>query len=768
MYEDQTYIGEYIPPLRTADPQKKTYNYFLRNCQNIYGTYINNGAALPYASFSEFKSLRQFANGDQPEDFYKKYFSRQEIQDDPVIDSTLGYIGRRGKPKGFMKPLWEVMSPAPKIITSIIGKLTKTQTDVSCDAIDNVSKSLERDAKIELWGTAENLDYFRQAHAAAGIKMDEPDFIPEDIDELQLYEDLGGFKPAFTRCMEKLIKHTTDISAFEEIESAMYKDYLTYNVMGCVERYDPETGKYRVEHVDPENAGCQWSRYQDCRDIEWAYEFLDVNITKLRQYFPDEPDDSFTQLAEKFCGYAGNPHSSKFPQYTGQTEEGFRKYDFFKVPVVHAVWIDDDGKRQVIQKTKYRETMYETDISEVVKDTEGRTSRVKLKRYCFEAYWIVGTNKIYQWGKCHDNAGDVRLPFHFYVGNGKSIIKQLIPLFHNFQVLWIKYLNCLALAINSGYFINVDMLMNIGAGGDEGKGDKGESDREIAFRRLLDTGIGFFSQVSPTGTQMNTTPVFEFKGGMGQMFQDVIAGFQFNMSMVESITGVNPITLGSTPNPNAPVGTTEMAVASVSNILKPILDSFLSVKKQMARNVCRLIHNSCWAYEFSRKAYERVIGEFDMQVLMAADRDSTEYAINLTIRPNDAEKQAMIQQIQQAMALDRDGNSSGLTGLEGIILIRRIEAGIPMAQIELEFENRRRRNIQQAAEAKSKNMQEQADLNDRNTQVAAKVQEEQKKADHDRAMELQKLKNAGVVQNTALQEGIRAEMAQEKPDTSAS
>ena len=42
--------------------------------------------------------------------------------------------------------------------------------------------------------------------AQAGIPVEEPEFIPETIDELEMYEAAGGFKPAYAMALEKLIE----------------------------------------------------------------------------------------------------------------------------------------------------------------------------------------------------------------------------------------------------------------------------------------------------------------------------------------------------------------------------------------------------------------------------------------------------------------------------------------------------------------------------------------------------------------------------------
>lgn len=753
MYESPEFLKGNYPPIRTPDKNKKNHEYYLHNCYHVYSTFYRGGAFIPYSSTKKFLELRSFAQGMQPEDFYKRYLAKQEMQDDPIMDPAMGYVGNRRKPKGFLRPIWDILSPMPKIVNSMVGTLTKTQTDIYADPIDTISKSKQEDAKLELWVKSQHIDTLKQAHAAIGIEMPEPEFVPETPDELELYESLGGFKPAYARVMEKLILHTMDISDWVEVENKLYRDAITLGVFGVKEYYEPEIGKYKIRVCDPARSGIQYSEFNNCRTSEWAYEFRDETITKLIQEFPDKDQEYFQKLAFMYCGYMGNPAQADFQKYKGVDSSGFMKYDFFKVPVLDCYWMDNEGGQQVVQKGNRRTKVYDADYSEKINQTDGKKSRFTMRRYCYGATWVIGTNEIYNWGKCNDQSGESRIPFHFYVFDGKSTVEQVIPLIHNFQILWLKYLNALALAVNSGYWVNADMLANIATGGDTGSG---ENDKEIALRRFLDTGLGFYSRVNATGTQnLQDMPMSEFRGGMGQIFTDIMAAFQFNTAMFESITGINPIVLGGTPNPNAPVGTTQMSVAAVASVFKPLLDGFMNVKLGMAKNVCRLIHICSHAYKFSREQYALVVGDFDMEVLLAADRDNTDYAIRLQVRPGDLEKQAMIQMIQASSQNDRDGNSGGLSGMEGIMLIRRLESGIPMAQIELEFEWRKRKNIKEAQEAAAANSQSNTEQQMAMAQQAAQMQEQIAQAQHARDMELQQLKNQGMLAVTQLQEGMR-------------
>jgi hypothetical protein len=294
--------GDYSP-VRNPDPKAKTEQYYLANMEYMYSTFYKGGCAIPYDKTKMFPELRLFAEGMQDESFYKRYMSaHKDQQDEFIVDATIGIVGTKKKPKGFMKLFWEVVSTAPELVNAMVGRVTSIKTDISLDPLDGVSKSIKEDAKIDLIARRDNQDFLAGLHQQLGMKMETPDFMPESNDEMEIYDALGGFKPNWTKLMEVLLKHTTDLSDFTEIETMLYKDAIALGVMGIEDVYNPETGKYEITYIDPEFAGCQYSRYPDCRDSEWAYSFTDVPITTLRQWFPDEEEEYWQGVAMEYRG----------------------------------------------------------------------------------------------------------------------------------------------------------------------------------------------------------------------------------------------------------------------------------------------------------------------------------------------------------------------------------------------------------------------------------------------------------------------------------
>ena len=704
--------------VRTPNPGDKNYSYYYRNCVAQYACFYKGAGNIPYNRTTKFIELRQFAQGNQPKNFYQNYLAQDEQLNSAIIDPTMGIIDNSNQGKsGYMNVLWDVLSTAPRLMAGMIGTLTRYKSDLSADPIDANSRNDIENEKVKLKIQADNHKFYKeQLYPAIGLEYQAPDMLPEDNDELQIYEDFGKFKPYFAMVMEKVFKHTLDIAGWEEIERKLYADALSLGIMGVIDEYDPEDGKWKPMYVDPGTAGMQWSKYADMRDSTYGWDFFDVNISTVRQYlraqFEELSDAEFENtvikdIAKAFLGYQKNPGVDFWSQYNKQDAWGTWKYDGFKCNVMRNRWIDTQGRQDVYYQNKYKQDRtYRIAWDKKEKSTDGKTYEFTEKRKLFQANWIVGTKYIYNWGIAPDQnkptKRDVSLPYHFYCFDGKSIIEQLIPVFHNFQQLWIKYLNCINSAVNDGYNINVDYLMNIAASNQDDESAKKDGVDYTAIRRFLETGLNYYSTINPTGmSNANTRPIERIPGGMGQMFNDLIVGFNFNLQLVEMLTGINPIVLGGTPSTEAPVGTTTLSVEAVANILKPITDGYMSIKKNMAINIVRYIQLSVKYNAFARKKYAEVFGELDIAVLEAAEGDSVSYGITFSPRPSDLEKQMFIQGVQQAIAAGQ------LAPFDEVLFAMRLDASIPLKQIMLEMKYRQRAFMKaQAADAQAKSKQE--------------------------------------------------------------
>ena len=108
---------------------------YLNRARDMYSQHTSDNGGITYSKQSEFPMLRLFAAGNQPPERYKQFFSKFSDEDR----------------KGFRNVLFDVLSPANKIVSRILGHLDKFGGVVQIDAIDSSSVAEEEERAIMSW-----------------------------------------------------------------------------------------------------------------------------------------------------------------------------------------------------------------------------------------------------------------------------------------------------------------------------------------------------------------------------------------------------------------------------------------------------------------------------------------------------------------------------------------------------------------------------------------------------------------------------------------
>ncbi len=755
VYKASQYESDKYQPVRTPDPNKKDDTYFRKNAEAIYSSYMRGRTGVTFTDAYDYSMLRLFSDGRQSEDRYKNYFTRDELPSpaDPVnFSGTQSGQSRESKRKGYFNVLWDIVSPASKIVSTLVGNFLSYEYDVVADPVDPYSKNFVEDEKTRLWVEKENMGYFKQLYEQVGLEYKQPDFIPETVEELELYEMSGGFKPSYAKIMEKMIKHTLDISTWrDEVKKKVYTDLIDLSVACVRDYYCPVDKKVKTRYVDPENLVVQYSRHPDFRDIEFGGEFYEVTITELLMAGFDRGD--LETIAKTYSGYNGNPNSDSWDTYSQKIEANIYGYDFYKVCVFDCEWIDSDAKKELIHKNRFgKESVTEIGYDYKKNITPNQRVRETIRKFRYTCKWVVGTNLIYENKKDEYQTRDgkkVSLTFHPYKLSTRSITKQLIPLYDNFQNLWISYQNALSMAVNSGYAINVDLLANM-------KSANGKDAKEEGIKRFLESGFLFFKETNPQGLKnTNLKPVEQLPGGMGNKFTEIIEGFKFNTMMIESITGLNPVSMGATPNPNAPVTTTEMSVASMTSTLRPMLSGYLAVKRSVAQNITRWIQLLVRYDKEAKDAYISTFGQFDMEVLAQAEGDNVRYGINLEARPTVIEKKELYESAKISLSNGRDGKP-GINEADFFAIVRIIENGGSLLFAETILNNRIRKARLEFQKSQADNQTANTEAMMQGEQMKTQREVDLKKLEHENKMAELEMEHAYKMEEIKASEGIRA------------
>lgn len=684
-----------FPNRDVSREEKGTEEYALGVAKAIYHLHVRNRTGISYTYSTIFDELRKYGRGIQDTDKYKNYLSGANIdsEDQAVTPMDGSWTQNRTyERKGWMNIFWEIVSPANKIRNMIQGILEDIDYTVMADAIDADSGAEEEDKKWRLWATTRsylkrNLDAMR---TKAGIPVEQPDFIPETIDELEMYEAAGGFKQAYAMALEKLIKHTDDVSDWSELKKKIMDDMIDLNTCAVKADYSDDEKKVRWRYVDPQDLVIQYSKYEDFRDSEYAGEFKDITIAELRRNLQKEglTEKQIADIAFQYSGYRGNPNTNEWRDYDNMTSNYSYKYDHFKTCVFPFEWIDHDEEKKIRYKSRFGKTRW-------LPYTEGQKlgNREKLvktsKKVLYEGTWVVGTEHTYGCGPVYyqpkPTPRRVELTYKPYKGQGKSLMGSLMPIFDNIQIGWLKYQNALATVFEEGYAVDMRLLRNISDGDKKFSAQKAiKMWKETGILPYMSTPVGQFYRGG------NVVPVHKLPGGMGESLNQAIARLQIQMKLIEEITGLSAVSLGSAPDPNAPVGTTERSLQATNNALKPIISSIFRIKGQLGVITGTRIQQLLKYDKESRKQYAKVVGDQDVQTIIMARDTGAEYGFKLEARPTKQEQIQMLRAAEIAMAPGRNGQP-GIHYADFMYITERLMAGALLKELRLYLLQARRR-----------------------------------------------------------------------------
>jgi len=744
--------------LQERNPALRDKAYYLQNARAFYSSYLNGTSTIGWDGATRFEILRLFSEGRQP----SPSKSQQVEKSGSILDINGNPIEYPAEERNSdilsINPnhdVWDILSPAPKIMEALLGTFAKIDYEISADPLDYNTIHEVEDAKWERWAIARNAEKIKMAAAIAGVEFPIPENLPETQEDMD--QNSEEFMPAHLRYIEQIVKHSFDISHWSpDVKMMFYRDLLIGNKACIQNQYDPEDGKVKPTYISPTVGDVQRSDFVDCRDSERGWHFSLMSISTLRQYFPDKDEDFFRKAAKAYAGKFGNPRVDFFDKYNIQQGEGWG-YDAYKVCIFNCEWIDIDTTKEVISKNKYgREMIKEVPLNKkVASDKVVRFSDTRMR---FQCKWVIGTDDIFEYGPAYDvtypSKNDTELTYKWIVLPGKSKMEQLVPILNNFQNLWEKYKELLRNSQGKIQFLDVDMMATV----DSHKEGPNVAAKK-AFRRFLATNKLLFRRVNAAGMPNQNRPIEEMDGGMGSMFTEIQNAMKMNIDLVEYITGLNPMSLGQSPDPNAPVTTTQMAMNATSNVLRPIVDGGMRMKQGVAENLVRWTTILIRGNKYSRDAYKEVIGKYGVQAIITATRDECEYGITLTPRPNDAEKQWLLQQLQQATT-PVPGSGREISTADGNVIMQMIMSDTPVKTVSYYMEKARKRQEERSSKDKQAMMQQQSQLNQQDAQVSNQAKMQADQLAHQNKMAQIQETNKGLVTNTMAQETMRKDKDQ--------
>jgi hypothetical protein len=693
--------GGYSFPKDDINPDNKNEKWGKQWCEAMVAQYRQGKTAIPYSSVSEFASLRLLADGKQDVRQYQK----------TLLDIT----DPEAKMTGYMNINWDIPAILPKFLRVVEGMMEQTDHQVVATAVDPSSTEEKEAAKLDMMYRMKYKEALDYVEKSMGIDRT-GEYVPETLEELNLYEGAGGFKLAKETEIEQGLDYTFYISGWKEIKKQLIRDACVINCLATKDYTDQYTKKVKVRYADPACYVGQFSKHNDHRNMEYGGEIIQETISNLRKINPDVPEDELRTIAKKYEGANGNAYLDSY-SYDKDTHIG--TYDGFLVDVIDAEWVSVNSKYKTKRKAPDgTENMYDEEWGKVWNTDKKKTEKFDIK-VVYKCKWIIGTTYTYDFGLQYDvprpGKKEVELSYHLYKLPYRSLVSLAETFVHQMVSSYFKLQNAIAKARPSGIAIEMAALQNISLGGDKLK------PLEL-LKILTQTGDLIWKSTTHHG-QPNIpggrTPIQELQGGIGTQLNEFVAIWEFNANAIREMTGINQVADASSPDPNMSVGGSEIAMASANNALRPLYSGYLNIKEQSAKNIALrlqlLIKHDKEAYT----AYMPVIGSLGVQLIsVGADTVDADYYIKYEAKPT-AERKATIKDAAiKAMSPDRDG----IIGIElpDFLMIERLleSSSLKFAEVYLNYKSKKNK------ERQLKLQRENMDLDKQREQEAIKLKNE--------------------------------------------
>ena len=643
--ENTKYKSSYMPDT-DKNPADKDRKYHMEMLQGMYGSYLRGGTGISMSDRGNIAVNRSYGRGEHNTDHIKTFLTGgKKFPNDGTFssftqsnDKTIVELSS----KAWENVDWTPISPMPKI-KAIVSRLADIDYEVGADAIDPLSRDREMDKKAHALFFSRYQGFLKRFAANAGIDINEPEFIPESEEEMDMHMAEEGFKEVNAMYQEIAIDYSFKTSEYDEIRAQHIDDIFENGVIALRVDKDPNSGRFYVVYVDIENSFVQASKHADFRDSEYAGEFDSISISQMISYGASRKD--VLSAVKYYSGWRGNIEVDGDIGYQDLTT----RHNNMKVCVVRGAWIDNDVYRYKNYTTRYgaKRMVEQTDDWDKVYDLPNKKTSETRGRVVRQGCWVLGTDFCYGYGKIsnqpREDDRDVLLPYRFYKLRQRAMVPQCIPFIDRLQVGWSKLQNAFIVAMNSGHAVNVSMLQNLSYGQDK-------IDWYDALKVMRGTGVLPYSQsLSGRYEGGNPSPITPIQGGVGEMMQESLTFMELNMNNIHNYTGLNPLQLAEQTDPNTPVRTSQMMMNATNDVLKPFLRAGFKVKQDGAKVINAMLATCSEDKGYMKRAYGGILSEAAIITLGQAKKRGAKYGLILRVRPNDEEKSMLLEMANLAM-----------------------------------------------------------------------------------------------------------------------
>lgn len=564
-----------FPKENISPKEKNTPEWLGQFCSAALYTYVNlPEASIGYRSRTRYKQIKDYANGRQSIDRYKKMtaMDKNPSNNKLVVD-------------------WQVTPVIPNYRRIALGLMEKNweSFDLRIDPIDALAAGELSDeinkikVKLQLKEMMGKLGM--QQAAESVVLTPESSEEPDDLDGLTVYEISARHRTSME--VEQLVELILNACNYTNVRRMKDEDLFDYGVAVLKDfTFNDSVG---VRRVDPSRLITSYCVYPDFSDLKYIGElhvkrFSQIEVESQGQVTKEQLSvlEDMSDLNRIYTQYV----LPALPSYA--TERDWYLKGEAYVLDLELLTVDDVTKEISVDKNgNVRYGNATTDPDKIKKKLkQGTKFETRKREEWYKCKWVVGTDIVYDFGRVEyqkrdkNNEAKCFGSFHIY-GCGtfemrvQSRVEQLIPYADEIFLARMQLQHRLNRVIPRGYKINLAALDNVileYGGKDMNKGD--------LIEMMFTHGILPTYEVREVGQPEPNRAIEEIGGGVANEIQEYWTLYNNAISQIRTTLGLNEITDASTPNPKVLKSVAQMAQMGTLNAMNDLFyaDRYLTQK----------------------------------------------------------------------------------------------------------------------------------------------------------------------------------------------
>jgi len=717
MYIDEKYKkNRYQRPSNDIHPDSKDEKWHLQYAEYIYSGELNGLSWIDPNIRDQFEENRKYSEGTQSPEKYKTYILGKRPQG----------RGEQGRRKAYTNINFnDILTVAPKFRDVVIGATEEYQYDPNVTALDENSGVDRENLKWKLWFEKEHGGtggLIERTARITGMPVQKSDFVPESKHELELFEQMSGFKLPVEIAMEQLLKSTEKISEETEVSRSVREDLYDNNVACTKDVVDPLTQAVKYEYRDPAKliviggGGRKDKTFKKATAFGYLVYYTPQDLREfgmeeedIQNYLFDHKDShSFSQYNDILSGDG----------WKTSDEQNRYAYDDILAPVLECEMLTTDvyNRTKITRKDGGSFTFTEKprkttlgdgsviDIPSRNYDTDKKKTKTVNLKVWRKATWLIGSEFVWDYGLVDDmkrpGKWDADSSYNLYQIPGISRSRRIVPLIDSIALTWIRYQDLKARGTNNGIAIEWTALKNMELGG------KKMMPLEI-LKMFTQTDRLIYKATTHKGSYNNPNagkPIQEVKGSYGvDAIRTVMNDFDISLSLIREISGVNEVVAASSPNPESGLGQDKLAVSATHNTLKTFVLAYKALYTNTIKS-CALRLQVVSKHKKGDQYYERVIGKTLWNAIKIASKMPLfGYGIYVDSLPTQQEIGEIKETLAAAMAPGKDGVS--MIDTDDVFAIQRmISAGTSLGLIQVFIAMKIQKKRKQQLQVQKENM----------------------------------------------------------------